>query len=190
MLASIHPLGERARHNRWGITMTAHLLGSWLGGVAVFGAAAALGTVVAVPAAVAVPGTLAAAAIEARALRGRRVPGPRRQVNEDWLHRYRGWVYGAGFGVQLGAGLATIVTSAALYAALALVVVAGSLWAGLVVGTVYGLGRSLPLLGARRVERPEQLRALHARWGQVARPVHVGTTAALFALAGLMAVVR
>src|SRR6267143_1175484 len=28
MLASIHPLGERARHNRWLLTTTAYLVGS------------------------------------------------------------------------------------------------------------------------------------------------------------------
>lgn len=36
-----------------------------------------------------------------------RLPGPARQVDEDWLARYRGWVYGAGFGTQLGLGVVT-----------------------------------------------------------------------------------
>ena len=47
----------------------------------------------------------------------RRLPTTRRQVNEDWMGRYRGWVYGVAFGAQLGTGVATIVTSAAVYAA-------------------------------------------------------------------------
>ena len=38
--------------------------------------------------------------------------GRRRQVNEDWMARYRGWAYGAGFGLQLGLGVVTIVTTA------------------------------------------------------------------------------
>jgi len=42
MLASIHPLGERARRSRWGVTVTAYLLGSVAGGA---GAGAALGAV-------------------------------------------------------------------------------------------------------------------------------------------------
>ena len=33
-------------------------------------------------------------------------------VHEQWLTRYRGWVYGVGFGAQLGFGLVTIITSA------------------------------------------------------------------------------
>src|SRR6202034_2205700 len=43
-------------------------------------------------------------------------PGPRRQVNERWLDRYRGWVYGLGFGAQLGIGLTTVISSADTYA--------------------------------------------------------------------------
>ena len=188
MLASIHPLGERARHNRWGLTVAAHVVGSWAGAAAVFAAAGLLGTVASAPIGVAVPGMVAAAALEVRALRGGRVPGPRRQVNEDWLNRYRGWVYGAGFGVQLGAGFTTIVTSAALYAAVGLTVVAASLGTGLLVGTVYGLGRALPLVAAGRVTRPEHLRALHARRGRGARPVQLGVVVGLWALTGLVAV--
>ena len=42
-------------------------------------------------------------------------PGPRRQVNERWLDEYRGWVYGLGFGAQLGLGVTTVITSAATY---------------------------------------------------------------------------
>ena len=34
MLASIPPLGERARHNRWSVTVTAYVLGSVVGGLA------------------------------------------------------------------------------------------------------------------------------------------------------------
>ena len=47
---------------------------------------------------------LAAIALDARRLR---VPGPNRQVNERWLDEYRGWVYGLGFGAQLGLGITT-----------------------------------------------------------------------------------
>ena len=39
---------------------------------------------------------------------------PRRQVNEDWIGRYRGWVYGAGFGAQLGLGFAVFVMTCAV----------------------------------------------------------------------------
>lgn len=183
MLSSIHPLGERSRHNRWGLTVFAHVVGSWAGGVAAFTLAAAVGLALPDVAALAVVSAVAAAAVEVASLRGRRIPGTRRQVNEDWLQLYRGWVYGIGFGFQLGTGLLTIVTTAATYLALALTALAGDLLGGVVVGSVFGLARALPLLVARRVDRPEQLRALHARIGALAEPVRVVTTTALVSLA-------
>ena len=55
-----------------------------------------------------------------------RLPIHRRQVNERWLDQYRPWVYGAGFGWQIGTGLSTYITTAAVY----LMVVLGALTAG------------------------------------------------------------
>ena len=40
---------------------------------------------------------------------GFRLPVHYRQVNERWLDQFRPWVYGAGFGWQIGAGLATYI---------------------------------------------------------------------------------
>ena len=37
-----------------------------------------------------------------------------RQVNEAWLSKYRPWVYGGGFGWQIGAGVTTYVMTAAV----------------------------------------------------------------------------
>ena len=112
-MGSITPLGERGRGRRWGRTVTAYVVGSALGGAAAGAAAGALGGMVqrAAPAgagllwfaaAAALTGAAVDAALAAAALPWKRLPGPRRQVNEEWLTRYRGWVYGAGFGVQLG----------------------------------------------------------------------------------------
>ena len=65
---------------------------------------------------------------------GLRLPTWRRQVDEAWLGRYRGWVYGAGFGVQLGLGVVTIVTSATVYATVLLCALSGSPPVGLALG--------------------------------------------------------
>src|SRR5947208_1403835 len=122
MLASIHPLGERARHNRWTITVTAYLIASVIGGALTGSLAALVGSAVSSATGVTVPFEargLAAVAILATitdAIARGRVPSWRRQVNEDWLNRYRGWVYGAGFGFQLGTGVLTIITTASVYA--------------------------------------------------------------------------
>src|SRR5205085_11088620 len=38
-----------------------------------------------------------------------------RQVNEDWLGRYRSWLYASGFGWQVGAGVTTYIMTAAVF---------------------------------------------------------------------------
>lgn len=91
------------------------------------------------------------------------IPGPRRQVNERWLDQYRGWVYGVGYGAQLGVGVTTVVTSAATYVALLAAVLSTTAPGGALIVGGYGAVRGLtPLLGAH-VHTPEQLLALHAR---------------------------
>jgi hypothetical protein len=165
MLTSIHPLGERGRGMHWSVTVAAYLAGSVVGG-AVAGAAAgelgALGRLDGVDVAIRI-GVLAAAALLAAAFdASSRLPLPtvHRQVDEDWLGRYRGWVYGAGFGAQLGLGVVTIVTSAVVYLYLVAALVSGSLLAGIVIGATFGLSRAVVLLAARRVDSPERLREL------------------------------
>ena len=164
MLASIHPLGERAKHNRWAVTAAFYLLGSTAAGALLGAALGALG-LHAGPAAVAALCVLAAL-VDAS---GRRPPSWRRQVNEDWLHRYRGWVYGVGFGFQLGLGVVTIVTTAAVYLAFTLAAVSGSAPAGALIGAVFGLSRAAPVLLVGGVTAPDALRALHARLAGAAR---------------------
>jgi len=161
MLASIHPLGERARGQSFALTVTAYTVGS-VAGAAVLGAllGALGGRAFAGDDDALRLGLLAAAAIVAAALdrSGRPIPSWRRQVNEDWLRRYRGWVYGFGFGVQLGLGVVTIVTTAAVYLTWIAAFVAGSAVVGAVVGAAFGLARALPLLAAGSVRTPDAIR--------------------------------
>lgn len=170
MMASITPLGERGRSNRWWRTASALTAGAVAGGWALGLASGALGRVAAAvatpggtledgPAAVLTAGVLVAAgAVE---LGGWRPPTMRRQVDEDWLPRYRGWVYGGGFGVQLGVGLATTVTTAAVYALVALAALSGAtgdVAVAQAAGGVFGLARALPVLAGARMRDPERLR--------------------------------
>ena len=167
MLSSITPLGERGRNNRFAITASFFFAGSVLAGAATGGVAGGLGQLV-LPAAPAVDGlvivVLAAvgALLDAR-VGGLRLPTITRQVDERWLHKYRSWVYGFGFGAQLGTGLATIVSSAAVYLMVVAAVLTRSVAAGAVVGTVFGLVRGASILLARRVATYDELRALHRR---------------------------
>ena len=107
----------------------------------------------------------------------RAVPGPRRQVDERWLDRYRGWVYGAGYGAQLGLGVTTIVSSAAMYVALLAAFLTASAPAGAIVLGCFGAVRGLTPLAAAGVRSQHRLLEFHralarrralVRWGVVA----------------------
>jgi hypothetical protein len=175
MLASITPLGERGRQAHWSITVSAFLLGA-TGAGAVAGALAGAAGAYVLPRSLGAAtrlGVLAVAVLAAIALdlRSRPVPGPRRQVDERWLDEFRGWVYGLGYGAQLGVGVTTIVTSAATYAALLAAAVSGSAARGAVIVGCYGAVRGLTPLGAVGVRSPHQLLGLHrwlARWREPA----------------------
>ncbi len=181
MLASITPLGERGRHRTWWITVTAFVIGSTAAAAAagaVLGAAGRLLPSSALGAdgrlAILAGACVVALVLDAGPVR---VPGPRRQVNKHWLDQYRGWVYGLGFGAQLGLGVTTIVTSAATYVALLAAFLSGSPARGALVFGCFGAVRGLSLLVAAHVKNPAQLRALHRaidrwrvpsrRWGMV-----------------------
>src|SRR4051812_9764337 len=123
MLGSITPLGERGRGRVWARAVTALIVGGALGGALVGAAAALLGTAAADIANAGPDARLLALATVLLAacladLTGV-IPTPHRQVNEEWLTLYRNWIYGLGFGFQLGAGVLTIVTTASVFAALA-----------------------------------------------------------------------
>jgi hypothetical protein len=115
------------------------------------------------------------------------VPGPRRQVNERWLDEFRGWVYGAGFGAQLGIGVSTVVTSAATYAAGLAALLSADAGAGMLIMGCYGAIRGLTPLAAAGVRRPEQLFPLHARLERWRPAVHRGSALLLLALVGVAA---
>jgi sulfite exporter TauE/SafE len=177
MLASITPLGERGRRSNWRVTVTAFLIGATAAAAAVGAALGALGSVV-LPTHADVAVLLVAIGV-AIVLDGLplAVPGPRRQVDERWLDRYRGWVYGAGYGAQLGVGVTTIVSSAAIYVALLAAFLTASASAGAIVLGCFGVVRGLTPLAAGGVRSQRQLFDFHqalgrwrpaARWGTVA----------------------
>ena len=165
MLASLTPLAERARGSSWRVTVTAFAIGATgagaVGGVLLGAAGSQLpGAAWRPPALLAV--LVVALAIDGTPLR-RRMPLTRRQVNEDWMTRYRGWVYGFGFGAQLGLGFITLVACAAIYAAFAIEVLSGSVLTGAAIGTVFGATKAATLLPTRVARDPESLRAVHRR---------------------------
>jgi hypothetical protein len=170
MLSSIHPLGERGRNNGFGTIAMIYVVASMMGGALVGTALGVVGSVAfnaATPSSAAVAGAVVAVCLAGLAfdlgLGGLSLPSWHRQVNEDWLSTYRGWVYASGFGFQLGMGLVTIVTSALVYVTFALALLSGSVVGGLVVGVAFGLARGLTIFAVARVHEADQLRQTHRR---------------------------
>ena len=193
MLSSISPLVERAPGTRWRRLAGSYLIGSVIGG-AVLGAA--LGWVgdllrlrdswLALAAA-----TAAVALVAALVDLAGRVPSRHRQVDETWLTTYRDWVIGTGFGVQLGFGAVTIVTSASTYLTWWFEAASSSPVAGALIGGCFGLARALPLLGMSGVRDPATLRRRNAAVVTalpLARRLAIGAQLAVAGLAGLAAV--
>ena len=184
MLTSISPLGERARGNRWTVTVTLYVVASVLGGLTTGALLGFAGSFLDASAWVAAAVCAVAALLDLV----RRLPTIRRQVDEDWLTRYRGWVYGVGYGYQLGLGVVTRVTSAATYAMLGLCLLSGSTAAGLAIGGCFGLARALPILALRGAQTPDRLREIAARLEGLAADAGRATTVVLAAAAVTLAV--
>lgn len=192
MLTSITPLGERGRNRNWITTVTAYFFGSILGGAVMGLVAGGLGAAVPTswrPESLALIAAVVLGIVAVNEVGWIRItPLGGRQVNEDWLEEFRGWVVGMGFGFQLGLGLVTIVTTLTVPAAFLLAVLTFSWQWGLIIGATFGLARALPVLTTRSVTDPGRLAQLHRRHDLAARWAKVGVTAAVIPLAFLAVV--
>lgn len=190
MLSSIHPLGERARHNRWALTVAAFTLASTATGAAVGAALGLAGSLLPDGRAPVYLGVTAAIALTAGLLDALRVrpPGPERQVNEHWIGTYRGWVYGGAFGAQLGSGVATFVVTWGVYATFAAELFSASMAGGAVIGAVFGFGRAIAPLAAGWIDRPSRLTRFHAAMAGIGAPTHriVATGLVVAGAAGIL----
>ncbi len=117
MLSTITPLSERAKGHSYRATASWFVAGATAGGLTLGGVAAlcAAGVRALGPSplglGVLAAGAASVAALSDLAVFGLSLPIHRRQVNERWLDHFRPWVYGAGFGWQIGVGLATYITT-------------------------------------------------------------------------------
>jgi hypothetical protein len=180
MLASITPLGERSRRQRWLVTVSALIAGAAATAALAGAALAAAGRLLPLAAGSRLDLLLAAAAVGAVLdLRpfGLRVPSHHRQVDETWLRRYRGFVYGIGYGGQLGVGVWTIVTTAAVYVTLLAEALAVSIAAGAAIGATFGVVRGATVLATARVDSSERLAAFHRRFHAAERGTAVAAAA-------------
>jgi hypothetical protein len=189
MLATVTPLAEQGRGHRYRSTAAWFVVGGTAGGATLglvlallaLGVRAAGLSTSAMVASAGIAALLAAAS-DAR-LGGFRLPGHHRQVNERWLDQFRPWVYGAGFGWQIGTGVATYIKTAALYLFMALAALTASPVAALALGALFGLVRGLAVLLGRGTTSPAALAAFHRRF-TAADPVALAVTLAVeFAVA-------
>ncbi len=179
MLSTITPISERSRGHRYGVTAGWFVVGSVAGGgtLGALGALAALGVATVdlstTNALVAAAAVSALAALVDLGAFGRRPPFLHRQVDDDWLGAYRPWVYGVGFGWQIGAGLTTYVMTAGVVLAVVLGALTASPLAAIAVGLTFGLVRGLAVLLGARLTSPGALTSFHRRFGAAEEPVRI-----------------
>lgn len=175
MVSAINPLSERSRGNRYWLTTLWFVAGAVAGG-AVLGLAGAVLALIGSPLShhlairltLASIGCLLALAADRR-VGGFHLPLHARQVNEEWLMRYRRWLYAAGFGFQIGAGFATYIMTAATYLLVALSGLSGSPSLAFAAGLLFGLVRGSAVLMSVRCRTPQALLAVHRRLSELER---------------------
>jgi hypothetical protein len=79
-------------------------------------------------------------------------------------------VWSLGYGVELGVGVITIVTTSTVYATWAAASLSGSASAGAAIGAAFGFSRALPVFSVARVRRPDQVLGIDATLARLAAP--------------------
>lgn len=177
MLSQLTPVGEASRGYRYRTTATWFVLGAVVGGATLGALMAALALAVSAVGATstALLGIAAGIAVLGAAVDGGvfgfAPPFFKRQVNEYWLTRYRAWVYGSGFGWQIGAGVTTYIMTAAVFVTVAFGALTAGPWAALALGVGFGLARGLAVLLTARRHTTTELFALHRRFDALGEPV-------------------
>ena len=192
MLSTITPMAERSRGRNWGATAAWFLGGAVLGGATLGVAAAALAALVGLLSLTTTTALVLAAVLAVvgvgldMGLLGTEMPHHRRQVDEVWLDQYRSWVYGAGFGWQIGTGFATYIMTAAVYLTVGLAALTGRPAVAFGLCVLFGLTRGLAIFLGVRLTDPERLRVFHRRFeaaGPTVKWVVIGLQAAVAVVA-------
>jgi hypothetical protein len=193
MLSQITPIAEASRGYRYRTTALWYLAGSVLGGLSLGAVMALLAGVVhaldlsATAALGIAAGVALLGAIIDSGVLGVAPPFFLRQVNEDWLGRYRAWIYGSGFGWQVGAGVATYIMTAAVFATIAFGALSASPIAALALGGVFGLARGSTVYLTARARTTAQLYAIHRKFDALGEPVRRAVIVVQFAV-GVVAI--
>jgi hypothetical protein len=177
MLSTITPMAEAGRGHRFRSTSVWFVIGSVAGGLTLGGLMAAIALAVAALEAttttalwIVAAASLIAAVSDGR-ISGFHLPGHDRQVNERWLDQYRSWVYGGGFGWQIGVGLATYIMTAGVYLLILMGGLTASPWIAIALGGLFGLVRGLAVYLAAGLDSGEKLLVFHERFESWREPV-------------------
>ncbi len=185
MLSTLTPMSERARGHKYLVTLSWYVLGSTVGGLIMGSMVGLLGLVVeqisfSHSQAVGISG-LACVVCVLSDWPGVsfKLPTHTRQVNEDWIDHYRVFVYAGGFGLQIGSGYATYITTAGVYLTGVLAVLSGSALRAIVMGIGFGMVRGISILLAGRLESPGELVSFHRFFDQAGSVAQVITQTAM-----------
>ncbi|MGQ0848816.1 MAG: hypothetical protein ACT4OP_06810 [Actinomycetota bacterium] len=183
MLSTITPLSESGRGRQFHRPAVWYVIGSVLGGATLGGVVAILTSLLSgwavtesMALAVVTGASLIAAISDGRVL-GAALPGHQRQVNERWLDTYRPWVYGVGFGWQIGVGLGTYIITSGVYLMIVMGLLTFKPMAALGLGVGFGLVRGLMIYLSAGLTTPERLLTFHASfegWREVVRQSMIG----------------
>ena len=176
MLSTVTPMAESGRGRRWSVTAAWFVAGAVLGGLTLGALMAGLAALVgafglssSAALTVAAVAALLCAASDLDPF-GIHIPFHGRQVNERWLDQYRAWVYGGGFGWQIGVGLATYITTAGIYLTIVLAALTGNPVVAVALGTAFGLARGLAIFAGRNITSTDRLLAVHRRFDALRAP--------------------
>jgi hypothetical protein len=177
MLSQLTPVAEASRGHRYRSTAAWFVLGAVAGGATLGALMAGLAMVVSSTGAtspvllgIASGAALFGAAVDG-GVAGVAPPFFKRQVNENWLTKYRAWVYGSGFGWQIGAGVTTYVMTAAVFVTIGYGALTAGPGAALALGVLFGLARGLAVLLTARRRTTAELFTLHRRFDALGEPV-------------------
>ena len=193
MLSSITTMTEAGRGNRFSITAAWFAVGGLLGGISLglLAAVAASGVAIldldlATRFAIAAVLAVLTAAIDL-GITGIELPIFKRQVNDAWLRTYRSWVYGAGFGWQIGFGVATYIMTAGVFLVVGLAVLSASPSVAILAGATFGLVRGLAVFVGAPAKTPADLAAVHQRLDRMAPVSRAAAAAVQVVAAGVLA---
>ena len=193
MLSQLTPVGEASRGYRYRTTAAWFVTGAIVGGATLGVVMAALAAALSAASlsSTALLGTAAALSVLGAAtdagVFGVAPPFFKRQVNEYWLARYRAWVYGSGFGWQIGAGVTTYIMTAAVFLTIAYGALTAGPVAAFALGVLFGLVRGLAVLLTAGRRTTTELFALHRRFDELGEPVRRAVIVVQLAVASIAA---